>query len=263
MLHNIVTFAAGGIVLIIGGLAAPAARADEALDVALEALKTYDWGHDRSVLQPIDKAVASSHGDAAARNDLESRLAALLNADAPRAAKDAICRQISLIGTAQSVPPLAALLVDEQLSHMARYALERIPDAQAVQALREALPKTQGRLKVGVINSLGVRRDAESSSALIALLKDSDREVVAAAAGALGAIGNAEAAKVLGELQTTAPSELRLVVADACLACAERLLADGKKLQAMVIYKALSKPDQPKHVRVAATRGLLSATKQN
>ena len=150
------------LVLVLAGLTVwgSPTRADEALDKALEALKTYDWGQDRGVLLPIDKAVAESHGDAAARKELETRLVALLSTDAPRAAKDSICRHLSLIGTAQSVPPLAALLTNEQLSHMARYALERIPEDQAVQALRDALPQTQGRLKMGVINSLAVRRDA-------------------------------------------------------------------------------------------------------
>jgi hypothetical protein len=57
-----------------------------------------------------------------------------------------------------------------------------------------------------------------------------------------------------------APEALRLAAADACLTCAERLLADGKKLEALAIYKALVGSDQPKHVRVAATRGLLAAT---
>jgi hypothetical protein len=48
-------------------------------------------------------------------------------------------------------------------------------------------------------------------------------------------------------------------VADACLACAEHLLADGKKAEAIGLYKSLAGEDQPKHVRLAATRGLLAA----
>ena len=50
--------------------------------------------------------------------------------------------------------PLAALLPDEKLSHMARFALERIPAPEAAKALREALSKTQGEVKIGVISSL-------------------------------------------------------------------------------------------------------------
>ena len=145
---------------------------------------------------------------------------------------------------------------------MGRYALERIPDAAATAALRDALPKTEGLLKVGVINSLGVRRDAESAAALTALLENQDQQVAAAAAAALGAIASPEAAKALDEFQKKAPDKLKLAVADARLGCAERLLAGGKKLEAMAIYKSLSGEDQPKHVRLAAVRGLLAVTGQ-
>ena len=47
---------------------------------------------------------------------------------------------------------------------MARYALERIPAAEAGKALRDALAKTSGAQKAGVIGSLGARRDCESIS---------------------------------------------------------------------------------------------------
>ena len=40
-------------------------------------------------------------------------------------------------------------------------------------------------------------------------------------------------------------------------------LEDGKKLEAMAIYKSLAKPDQPKHVSLAAKRGLLTAAAAN
>lgn len=234
--------------------------ADEATDKAFEALKTYDWGQDRALLKPIDDAITAAHGDADARKGLETRLVAVLGTDVSRASKDFICRKISLIGSDASVPAAAALLTDEKLSHMGRYVLERIKNDAAIKALRDALPKVKGRQKIGVINSLGVCRDAESLSALVALLKDSDRGVASSAAAALGAIGNADAAKALAAFQGAAPKELKLPAADAYLACAEQLLADGKKLDAMMIYKALSKPEQPKHVRVAAMRGLLAAT---
>ena len=230
-----------------------------ALDKAFETLKTYDWGQDRSPLKALDDAVAAAHGDAAAKKALEARLVTVIKSDAPRAAKDAVCRQLSLIGSAEAVPALAELLTNQELSQMGRYALERIPDASAVAALRDALPKTEGLLKVGVINSLGVRRDAESAAALTALLENQDQQVTAAAAAALGAIASPDAAKALDEFQKKAPDKLKLAVADARLCCAERQLAAGKKLEAMAIYKSLSGEDQPKHVRLAAVRGLVAA----
>ena len=236
--------------------------ADEALDNAFKTLKTYDWGHDRTALQAIDQAVAATRGNADARKALETRLVAVLKGDAPRAAKDFACRKLSLVGSPAAVPALVPLLADKDLSHMARYALERMSCPESVAAMRDALPKVNGRVKVGVINSLGVRRDSKSVAALVALLGDSDQEIVAAAAAALGSVGTPEAAKALQGVLAKAPKELGLAAADAYLTCAECLLADGKKVDSLLIYKALSKSDQPKHVQLAAKRGLLAAMKK-
>jgi len=234
------------------------AVADEALDNAFTALKTYNWGDDRAVLKPIDDAVVATHGDAAARKDLEKRLAAVLGTDASQAAKDFVCRKLSIIGTADSVPALAPLLLDQKLSHMARYALERMSCEASLQTMRDALPKAKGLVRVGIINSLGVRRDAKSVGTLVKLLGDSDKQVVACAAAALGSIGTPEAAKALQDFQKKAPEGLEIAAADACLICAEKLLDAGKKAEALLIYRQLS-TSTIKHVRVAAMRGMLSA----
>jgi HEAT repeat protein len=238
------------------GLALPVAIADEAMDKAFDALKTLDWGTDLNVLKPIEDAIVSSHKDAEARKALAARLATVLTSDATYRAKDFACRRLSLIGSAESVPALAALLTDPALSHMARYALERMPCSEAGEAIRNTLPKVQGKLKVGIINSLGVRRDAASTDALLALLGGADRDVTAAAAVALGAIGTPKAAKALGDFQGKAPKELRMVAVDAYLTCAEHLLAAGKKAEAKKIYTALGASKYPKHVRLAAENGL-------
>ncbi len=223
------------------------------LDQAFDALKTYDWGADRKVLEPIDKAALEKDG----RKELEARLAAVLKTDVSRDAKDFVCRKLMVIGTADSVPALAALLPDEKLSHMARFALERIPASEAAKALRDALSKTQGEVKVGIISSLGTRRDADSVSSLAKLLGDNDGAVARAAANALGAIRNAEAAKALAEAKSAKP-EVKQAATDASLACAEALLAEGKKDEATAIYKRFAGQDQPRHVRLAATRGMLA-----
>lgn len=227
------------------------------LDQAFDALKKYDWGTDPKVLKPIDEAVVTCQGDAAARKELETRLAAVLKTDAPRDAKDYACRKLMLIGTAESVPALAALLTEKDHSHMARYALERIPAPEAARAMRDALPKLSPELKVGAISSLGVRRDAASVSALGALLSDTDGAVAKAAAHALGDIRTAEAAKALSSGKPAAEG-VKLAVTDASLSCAEGLLAGGDKGEALVIYKGLVGQDLPKHMRLAATRGMLA-----
>ncbi len=78
-----------------------------------------------------------------------------------------------------------------------------------------------------------------------------------AAAIALGDIGTAEAAKALADAKPTAP-EATQAATDARLACAEDLLAGGKKAEALAVYKSLAGEGQPKQVRLAATRGMLA-----
>jgi HEAT repeat protein len=228
------------------------------LDQALEALKTYDWGQDPQILSPIDEAILASHGDAARLQELEDRLAAVLSTDATFDGKQTACRYLRAVGTAASVPALAALLTDEKLAHMGRFALERNPTPEAGAALREALPEVTGKLKIGAISSLGARGDAASVAALAALVGDQDAAVATAAAHALGAIRSTEAAEALDQVSPAAP--VQPAVTDALFACAEALLAAGKNTAALAIYKKFMVGTQPKHVRLAATRGMLACT---
>ena len=78
-----------------------------------------------------------------------------------------------------------------------------------------------------------------------------------AAAIALGDIGTADAAKALADGKPTAP-EATQAATDARLACAEELLAAGNKVEALAVYKSLVGESQPKQVRLAATRGMLT-----
>jgi HEAT repeat protein len=227
-----------------------------ALDKAFEALKTYDWGTDRKPLQPIHDAVIATRGDEDARRGLETRLARVLKTDVSRDAKDVVCRALRVVGTSASVPTLAGLLPDKELSHMARYALERIQAPEAGAALREALPKLSGELKAGVAGSLGARADAAAAPLLISLLGDTDAAVVIAAATALGSIGTPRAASALTSAVKKAPTAARSAVIDGAFRAAEQLAAAGRKAEAEAVYKAFASEDMPAQVRLAARRGL-------
>ena len=229
------------------------------LDQAFEALKTYDWGAERSPLEPINEAIISSRNDAVARKDLEARLISALKTPISRDAKDYVCRKLMQIGTAASVSTVAELLADKDLSHMARFALERNPAPEAAQALRDALPRVAVPHKVGIISSLGQRRDVASVASLAKMLNDTDGTIARSAALALGAIRTSEAAKALSNAKANAP-ETQIAITDASLSCADSLLAVGNKSEALVIYKSLLGEGQSKQVRLAATRGLLACS---
>lgn len=189
----------------------------------------------------------------------ESKLIAVLTSNAPPQEKAITCKQLAIHGSKDAVPALAALLPDKELASWARIALEAIPGPAADDALRAALGKVQGRLLVGVINSIGVRRDAKAVDALAERLKDGDADVASAAAAALGRIGGAPAAKALEPLLATAPPAVRPTVAEGCILCAERFLAGGNRDEAVRLYDTVRKADVPKQRILEATRGAILA----
>jgi hypothetical protein len=230
------------------------------MEQLLAKVKTYDWGQSRLALTELSDKMKEAYGSPGKLREFEKGLMGVLESDATYAGKQWACRKLSIIGTEQCVPTVAKMLTDEELSDMARYALERIPDDAVDKALHSALPKTKGKTKVGIINSLGERRDAKAAGALAKLLGDSDQMVACAAAAALGKISGSEATKALAKAKDKASGKLQHVILDAYLKCADQLVADGKKKPAYAIYKELYDPDMPAIIRTAALRGMVSVT---
>ena len=103
-------------------------------------------------------------------------------------AKAKACQRLALIGDKSSVLELAALLGDSKLAHYARFALEPIPDSSVDAALREALGKLKGPPLIGVINSIGRRKDAEALKALSQIIQGENLAASDAARDALAQI---------------------------------------------------------------------------
>lgn len=169
------------------------------------------------------------------------------------------CHRLAIIGTKEAVPVLAGLLDDAQLGQYARHALEPMTEPSAGAALRDALTKTQGPLLVGVINSVGFRRDAQATAALARLLASPDAEVAAAAAAALGRIGTAASAQQLTPALARASGPRQLALADACLTCADTLVTRGRRKEAAAMYDRLHGTGYPDHIRTAAMCGAITA----
>src|SRR5438876_5805450 len=145
-------------------------------------------------------AVSARQGRTASANsdsnkEKERKLINILKSDVPPADKAVPCKQLVVYGTKDAVPVLADLLPDPELSSWARIALEAIPDPAADEALRQAVPRVQGKLLIGVINSIGHRRDPKAVRLLVKKLQDADAGVASAAAVALGHIGGPTATK--------------------------------------------------------------------
>lgn len=188
----------------------------------------------------------------ASAKDEEAKLIAVLKSDSPRKAKADACRELARVGTHEAVAPLAALLCNEELSHMARYGLEPIPDPAVDTALSDSLEKVKGRLLVGVIGSIGVRRDPKAVSLLAKRLDDPDPEVAQAAARALGKIGTHDAVGPLEKALASTAQGNRIAVSEGLFRCADVLRSQGQRTEAKAIYEQLGSANVPEYVKTSA-----------
>lgn len=198
-------------------------------------------------------------GPLSAADDNQKDLIATLQSAAPPGDKAIACKKLAIYGTEDAVPVLAPLLADKALSSWARIALEAIPGPAADDALRQALGTVQGRLRIAVINSIGVRRDPKAIKPLAAELANADLEVASAAAVALGRIGGSESESALKRSLRNAPPALQPGLAHGCILCAEQWLAGGKPKQAASLYDLVRKAPVPRQTVLEATRGAILA----
>jgi HEAT repeat protein len=168
------------------------------------------------------------------------------------------CKKLAFVGGKDSIAPMAALLDHPELSCYARFGLEPNPDPAVDEALRAALPKLSGRRKIGVITTLGVRKDAKALDALTKLIDDTDAEVAGAAAASVGMIGGMQSSRALQAALGRTKGPVFAVAARACLLCAEGLLVSNRT-RGMELYAMLSAETMPKPVRLAALRVLNTA----
>lgn len=196
------------------------------LNEALAQLRHYGPGSSRGALWPVDQAVRDALEDPEAGRRIEMALLEALET-ASTDGRIYLLSQLTLVGTDNSVDPIAALLGHPQVADPARRALESLPGEEAVAALRARLPGLTGLAKAGVIQSLGRRRDAASVRDLARDLDHSDDAIVAAVLRALGRIASTEAAQVLhGYLDRSTP-RLLPVARDAAREAVDTLRREG------------------------------------
>jgi hypothetical protein len=218
---------------------------------------------DRNAQQSLQQTcfAAGTPGRDSDRTAAVKIIVAALEGELEKPAKLWLIKQCQHIGDEQCVAVLTKSLGDGDvhISDAARRALTANPSAAANEALAAKLTSAKGSDRIPLINALGYRADAASIAPLGALLKDKDAKTASAAAIALGKIATPDAVKALKSALGSAPDAVKTDIADACLACAEALLSQGNRKEAIVIYTDLSKANLPKEIRLAAVRGKLKA----
>jgi HEAT repeat protein len=227
------------------------------LDVILRDLQTYDF-KDVGPLMRLRAYVFAHKDGPQARKETESALLKFVQGAPAPGGLMAACRALRLIGGPDAVPVLAALVLKPETTDPARYALERIPGAEADEALLAALDKTQGDVRRGVVFSLGERGPASAVPALARLASGKDEALAADAIKALGKTGGREAVKNLSALFGTGPAPLKGEIASALLLAAEMEAAAGNKAAAASIYDQVFAANVPTTIRQAAFKGRIA-----
>jgi type 1 glutamine amidotransferase/HEAT repeat protein len=225
----------------------------------LENVSTYDYGKNEEVLSELRDYVRAVRTTPDVRKKCEKQLAEFLESDATLASKMAVCRHLREIGTSVSVPVLSKMLFQEETSDLARYALEKISDVSAEQALIQGLGRTSGKITLGIMASLGNRRSEMAVPYLKEFLYGADEAEAVASAKALGQIAHSKAADVLSRALAYTSGQLQVQVASSLLSCADEHLANKNSDGAVEIFEALMQAKFPLHIRQAAFKGRISA----
>ena len=125
------------------------------------------------------------------------------------------------------------------------------------------LGQASGTVRVGIVSSLGQRRDANAVPALRTLLASPDPVLADAAAYALGNIGGTASLSALAAAREKAPDARREPISEAYLQCASVLAANGNRNEALNVFRQLSAPREPEMIRIAALTGLADMEGQN
>ncbi len=233
----------------------------ERLGQFVSAVSKYDWKDSRVVLTELEEFIMSCRGNSAGLAEIEQSMLTVLAAkDTTPAAKDFICRQLSIYGTEAGADALGAMLKDAQTADMARYALERIPGNKVDEVLLAALVVVEDKTKIGITSTLANRGCARALKPLAELAGNENQAVAAAAISAIGRIGGKEAADILSGWEGKVSPELQVRLLESSIVCADGL--KDRTMAAKIYQRLYEKKDFPL-IRAAAFCGLFKCSTDN
>ena len=229
----------------------------------LDKIKTYKYGDEIAVLQAVNEYITLNTNSQDVLSGIEQEMTEFLKSDATYDSKKFVCEKLSVIGSDYCVPTLVEMLLDKTHSDIARYALERI-DSEAVNpALMNALTETDGDIKAGIINTLGMRGESEAAGELGKLITSENQVTASAAVSALGRIGTVQACDALLLAIDKVDADLQNGVTDSILQCAERAVENGDMVKAGEIYESLYAEKFSPVVRAAALKGIIEVKQED
>jgi HEAT repeat protein len=231
----------------------------DAIGRVLEQLQHYRYGDDPSRERALEQVVREVLQEPGLKGVLEEGILRVIAQDQTSLpAKRLLSRQLSIVGSDQSLPVLRAMLMAEETADLACTAIRGLLTDKATEMLHAVLGQVPEATQIRIINLLGERRQPASVPVLIARLSNDPSEALfVSAAAALGKIGTEAAVRPLGEARRGGSPELRTELTEAYLQCAQAVAVQGKPALARQIYRELGAGQEPLLVRRAALVGMI------
>ena len=207
----------------------------------------------------IDSAIAKVENSLEDRKALEESCIAVLAAEPAWPELYRAVRILGVIGSIDSIAPLAALLQEEKTVHLALLALEPMPYPEVDAALRDAFSSAPRKAQLSMISAMAARKDKDAVPLIAAMMASADVQMLDHAIRALGVLGGAEAETILDELLRSGDAAVEVMASEGLLLLADGLVQEGKGERAADLYQRLLGLELPDHIRAGAFEGLLRA----
>lgn len=135
---------------------------------------------------------SSQNGMEQKREFAERNFIAALNAAKSAEVKSFFMRQLNLVGKENAVKAVEPYLLDENLVEPAAAVLFSIKSQSAKAALKNALPKANGKISLPIIKALGELQVAEANSEILKRAASSDKDLKKVSLAALAEIAAPE-----------------------------------------------------------------------
>ncbi|MDX1702373.1 MAG: HEAT repeat domain-containing protein, partial [Melioribacteraceae bacterium] len=228
------------------------------IEVLLGKITNYEYGKDRSPLSDFEAIVTNSLNSQSELNFLEEKMIKVIESNSTIDGKRYACKILSKIGTSKSTSALISLLKDNKTTNMARFALEKINSTEIDDQLLKVIDDENRLVKIGLINSLSVRRSEVAIDKLTDLAESEDVEISIAAIMAIGKIGTSQSEIALKKLYDKNLSNLS-VIADAYLMIADSYLLKDEHQEASKIYDDIYNNEELEAQRIAGLKGLITS----
>ena len=166
-------------------------------------------------------------------------------------------------GSEEATEYMAGLLHEPNAAHLALMALQEVPGKTTGEFIKKQFTGATPVIQVGILQTLGEWRDAESVNFISKQTKNENPDVTNAAFLALGKIGTEESAAVLTKAVPIVRDENKTALMEALLVNAGYLAAENQPEKAFELYAELAEMNPPVAFAVAAVKGQMKTTPGN